>query len=156
MPYSSIAVANRFIELAAQNGKKLTNMQLQKLVFLAHGLSLALLERPLTSHNIHAWQWGPVLPQLYKRFSAYGSSSVENPAVCEEAIPENGEEQEVMSSVWKSFGSMTGPQLSALTHQTGSPWDVIWKSNQYGIIPDELIQDFYRKQLNVARQGQAA
>jgi len=115
-----------------------------------------MLERPLTYHNIHAWQWGPVLPQIYKWFSAYGSSPVQNPAVCEEAIPENGDDEEIMSSVWNTFGKMTGPQLSALTHQAGSPWDVIWKSDQYGIIPNELIQDFYRKQLNAAQQGQAA
>ena len=156
MPYSSIAVANRFIDLAAKKSQKLTNMQLQKLVFLANGLSLALLSRPLTYHNIHAWQWGPVLPQLYKRFSAYGSSPVVNPADCEEIIPESSEESEVISSVWNSFGHLSGPKLSALTHEAGSPWDTIWKSDQYGIIPNELIEDYYTKQLNAARQGQAA
>lgn len=153
MPFNSIAVANRFIELAAREGQKLTNMQIQKLVFLAHGLSLALLERPLTYHNIHAWQWGPVMPQLYKRFSAYGSSPIETPALCDEAVPETGDESEVISSVWQSFGKLSGPKLSAITHQSGSPWDVTWKSDQYGIIPTELIQGYYRNQLNVAREG---
>lgn len=153
MPYNSIAVANQFIDLAAKSGQKLTNMQLQKLVFLAHGISLALTDKPLTYHNIHAWQWGPVLPQLYKRFSTYGSSPVDKSGVCDEAMPETGEESEVIASVWKNFGNLTGPQLSALTHQTGSPWDIVWNSDQYGIIPNELIQNFYKKQPHVGREA---
>jgi uncharacterized phage-associated protein len=142
--------------LAAKSGQKLTNMQLQKLVFLAHGVSLASLECPLTFHNIHAWQWGPVLPQLYKRFSKYGSNCVESPAECEEVVPENAEENEVITLVWKKFGHLTGPQLSSLTHQTGSPWDITWNSDQYGVIPNELIQNYYREQFHVGRETESA
>ena len=123
-------------------------MHLQKLVFLAHGLSLALVGRPLTNHNIHAWQWGPVLPQLYKSFSKYGSNQIDGQASCSENVPETGEDNEVIQSVWKSFGNMTGPQLSALTHEPGSPWDKTWKSDQYGIIESNLIGDFYKEKLN--------
>lgn len=149
MPYNSIAVANRFIDLAARDSKTLTNMQLQKLVFLANGLSLALLDRPITYHNIHAWQWGPVLPQLYKSFSRFGSNKISEQAVCSEKTPETGEDDEVIQSVWKNFGQMTGPQLSALTHESGSPWDKTWNSDQYGIIEPNLIKEFYREKLNV-------
>ena len=96
------------------------------------------------------------MPQLYKRFSAYGSSHVENPAACDEVVPESGEESEVIASVWKNFGTLSGPKLSAITHQAGSPWDITWKVDQYGIIPNDLIEDYYRKQLNVARKGETA
>lgn len=128
-------------------------MKLQKLVFLAHGITLALLNEPLTYHNVHAWQWGPVFPQLYKRFSAYGSSLVENPAACEDAVIEESEENEVISSIWNHFGQLSGPQLSALTHEPGSPWDVTWRMDQYSIIPNDLIRDFYQKQFDVKAQA---
>ena len=156
MAYNSIAVANRFIGLAEKDGKKLTNMQLQKLVFLANGFSLALLNQPLTYHNIHAWQWGPVLPQLYKRFSKYGSGKIDGSAACDEEVPDSGDENEIITSVWANFGNMTGPQLSALTHEPNSPWDQTWKSEQYGIIEPKLIAKFYKRQLDVEREGQAA
>lgn len=130
-------------------------MQLQKLVFLANGMSLALLERPLTYHNIHAWQWGPVLPQLYKSFSKYGSNKIESAANCDEVVPETGDENEIIASVWKNFGHMTGPKLSALTHESGSPWDKTWNSDQYGIIEPNLIKEFYREKLNAPTASQA-
>lgn len=122
-------------------------MQLQKLVFLANGFSLALLDQPLCYHNIHAWQWGPVFPQLYKSFSKFGSSPIADKAACDESIPETGDENEVVVSVWKNFGNKTGAQLSALTHEVDSPWDVTWKTNQYGIIDPALIKDYYQKLL---------
>jgi uncharacterized phage-associated protein len=151
MSYSSITIANKFIELAKRENKKLTNMQLQKLVFLANGFSLALMNSPLSYHNIHAWQWGPVFPQLYKSFSQYGSNPIESaaPVSAIEAIPDSGHEAELIESVWKNFGNKTGPQLSALTHEQGSPWETTWNANQYGIIDPNLIKKYYQNKLNV-------
>jgi uncharacterized phage-associated protein len=46
--YSVITIANEFINLA--NNESLTNMQLQKMVYIAHGFNLALRGTKLNSH----------------------------------------------------------------------------------------------------------
>lgn len=54
MPAASPAIANQFIPLALHDGRPLTNMHLQKLVFIAHGWNLAIRNLPLTEDDPEA------------------------------------------------------------------------------------------------------
>ena len=149
MPYDSFQVANAFLELAKNESVPLTNMQLQKLVFLAQGYSLALLNEPITYHNIHAWTWGPVLPKLYKQFKDFGSGTINRLAASsEEVVPKDSPEYGVILGVWRKFGHMNGGQLSSLTHEVESPWEITWKLDKFGIIPPALIGKFYKAQFH--------
>lgn len=144
--YSANAIANEFLELARRDSKRLTNMQLQKLVFIAHGYSLALLGRPLTYNNVHAWQFGPVIPKLYKKLQKYGNGEVTDLlSVTEDDRAIKGDEQAILliESIWGAYGNMTGGQLSNLTHKADTPWSITWAENQFSVIPTELITEYY-------------
>ncbi len=146
--YSAESVANAFLELARRNGKFLTNMQLQKLVYIAHGYSLAKLGKPLFHNNIHAFEWGPVIPNLYKTLRHYGAGEVKELIPTDAApISEDGAEMEIIREVWQDYGDFSGLQLSDLTHRKGTPWSETWRINQFGVISDELIGEHYRQDL---------
>lgn len=152
MPFSSQAVANAFIKLAQEQGRKLTNMQLQKLVFLAQGYSLALRrDQPLFTHDIHAWQWGPVVPVLYKKLQGYGSGFVEEPIQSPDSIEPASPEMEIIRGVWEGFGRFSGHQLSELTHRPGTPWHVTWDREKFAKIPQDLIARYYQETLATAK-----
>jgi uncharacterized phage-associated protein len=51
-------------------------MQLQKLVYIAHGWNLAINGTPLTSDIPAAWDYGPVYRDLFEALRAYGSNPV--------------------------------------------------------------------------------
>ncbi len=62
-------VAEYFLSLADEEaGDFLSNLKLQKLVYYAQGFHLALFNRPLFMAAIHAWQHGPVVPELYHAY----------------------------------------------------------------------------------------
>lgn len=151
MPTSSQVVANAFLDIARNQGKRLTNMQLQKLVFLANGYTLALLNRPLHSHDTHAWQWGPVIPRLYRSLQIYGSDFVTKHVRIppDGAQPVEPEEQEIIQAVWDAYGDHTGVELSAITHKPGTPWSETWKRKEFSIIPPEFIAAYYKKLIEV-------
>ncbi len=142
-------IANEFITLAQQEGKKLTNMQLQKLVYIAQGYNLALLDQCLYFNNTHAWQWGPVIPNLYKKLQRYGPGFVSNRInILKDVVSSIPvKSKEIIAAVWDSYGSYTGEQLSSITHQSDSPWSVTWAEKRFSIIPIKRITDHYLKKV---------
>lgn len=140
---SSHAVANKFLDLAKSQDEALTNMQLQKLVFIAQGYYLAIFSDSLYYHNTRAWQWGPVIPNLYKSLQKYGRNIVNKTIDCDDIVDEKSQAFEVIKGVWNAYGHLNGSDLSALTHQKGTPWDKIWSIDKFSVIPETLIGSHY-------------
>src|SRR5437867_1299935 len=76
MGYDAETVANEFLRAAWQSGRTLTNMQLQKLVYIAHGYTLAMTHDPLIRQSVEAWRYGPVIRDLYRALQKYGAGQV--------------------------------------------------------------------------------
>lgn len=148
MGMSAVSVAKEFLKRAKAENKTLTNMQLQKLVFLAHGFSLGIFQKPLFSDDVKAWQWGPVIPRLYNRLKKYGDDVVPDFIQCEsgdEGEPD-ASERALIDAVWKSYGDYSGAKLSGITHQEGSPWSQTWATAPFQRIPEASIAAYYKPQ----------
>lgn len=74
--FKSQTIANIFLEIAKEEGKKLTNMQVQKLVYFAHGWYLAFTDNALIDENVEAWTYGPVIPSVYEALQQYRANPV--------------------------------------------------------------------------------
>lgn len=139
--YSAIDVAFSLLKHAAEQGKCFTNLQLQKLTYVCHGLSLAHFQRPLIIDDVFAWKFGPVVPSVYFRFKSYGSSVISESM---DVVLDDASEA-IISEVVTKLGYLSGPQLVELTHREGSPWYKTWDGSQNKIIPDDVIQKHYQQ-----------
>jgi uncharacterized phage-associated protein len=144
--HDSRTVANYLLKLAKESGQSLTPMQLLKLVYIAHGWSLGLYGRPLIKDEIQAWQYGPVIPNLYKAVRDYKgqqiSGSLQSPSNDDLTEIERG----LLKQVFDLYGSKSGPALSRLTHSKGTPWASVYEPGSFGIpIPDDIIEDHYQR-----------
>lgn len=155
MSVSAETVANRFLQIARRNGRNLSNMQLQKLVYIAHGYTLAIdgVDNPLIYNDVRAWQYGPVFPKLYKKLRKYGSGNVTDLLPSDENESLNSNTEEIVSAVWEAYGSKTGGMLSTLTHKEGTPWSLTYKKEPFAIIPNSLIAAHYKAMLEGASNG---
>jgi len=156
MAHSACGIANQFLDRARAEGRTLTPMQIQKLCYLAHGFNLALFDEPLIKDKAFAWDWGPVYPELYDAVKRFGSGSIEGD-ICENNwafMPHirgnrvdadlNEREAALVDRVWKDYGEFDGFQLSALTHEDGSPWEAVYRPGVKNIlIPDDLIKEYF-------------
>lgn len=123
--YDPRAIANEFIE---RNGGPLNQMQLQKLVYIAHGWHLAIARKPLTSDRIEAWDGGPVYRRIWDHFRDYGTSVPEkgkmvDPTTAKPILADLTKQQhDVIDHVWSKYGGYSGIELSEMTHEPGTPW----------------------------------
>lgn len=151
MTTNARAVANEFIRLANESNRAFTPLQLIKLVYIAHGWMLGIHQRPLIRDRIEAWQYGPVIPNLYHDLKSYGSAHVRTPlssfsSLFASSIAMDDEEKELVLGVFKGYGRMNGIQLSSLTHRPGTPWHDTWVPGSRGlVISNDLIAEHYRR-----------
>jgi uncharacterized phage-associated protein len=149
MPYRAVTIANQLIQKSLDAGKPLTPLQVLKLVYIAHGWSLGLLERPLITEDVEAWRYGPVVPPLYNKLKKFGGGSVTEtlPRSFGEPIETlDGQTSELLDGVYQNYGNLTGVQLSHLTHMAGTPWAQVYQPDRYHIeIPESLIVAHYKQ-----------
>lgn len=74
--YRATSIANGFLSLAEQSGKQLTQIEIQKLVYFAHGWNLCLFDSPLIGEQFEAWKYGPVARGLHAVAKNYGSDPI--------------------------------------------------------------------------------
>ena len=143
MPRNALEIADEFIR---RSGNTKTNMQIQKMVYIAHGYMLGAYGRPLISENVEAWRWGPVIPSLYKRFKKYGSDLIT--AKPGRRPNFDAEEERVLEYVWGNYGKYCGYYLSQITHGKESDDKTPWKNHYVDgskvVIPDHSIWEYYR------------
>lgn len=139
-------IANAFLAKASEQGAKLTNMQVQKLVYFAHGYHLAIKDAPLVADEIKAWNFGPVIPPLYNDLKRFGNGFVTDPIAG--FVGEIGDfDSALVAKIFELYGRISGPRLSAATHVEGSPWDITYKRAKFSIIPNDLIRDYFKSKL---------
>jgi len=158
MPHSSLAIANEFIR-RAQGARQLTHMQVQKLVYLAHGWNLAAYENGLIEDDIEVWEFGPVIRRLYDALRVYGRGPVtrllrwgdDTPFKSddyEEAYAQlTPEEIDITDLVWEKYGTFPAFKLSALTHEPGTPWSEAFSQGRNRVIDNASIREYFAEKL---------
>ena len=123
-----------------------TPMHAIKLVYLCHGWMLGIHDRSLISESVEAWRYGPVVPSIYHRYKSFrGDAIITDPADQEGEF--DGEQNELIEAVTEAYRSYSAWDLSAITHEPGTPWHKVYQNGrgEGSIIPNALIRDHYRR-----------
>ncbi len=150
MAYDSRQIANEFIRLAEAKGRSLSIMSLLKLTYIAHGWTLALTGRPLLADGIEAWEYGPVVPNVYFGFRDQGVHDMAAVKVKENEFDPS--DKSIVDQVYNIYGEMSPFRLSRLTHVAGGPWDMAATKSIGTRIPNDLIKKHYLDKLEKSRR----
>jgi uncharacterized phage-associated protein len=156
MSYSASLVAYAFVKKGIEDGRPLTQMKLQKVVYFAQGIHLALYKEPLIKNVFQAWKYGPVIPEIYHTYKYYGSLPINDTewvlSVQEDEIALSHLDEKAWEAIdytWDLLKDTNAVKLSNWTHQEGSPWA---KSYSEGVnetlIPNDDIRQYFEQFLD--------
>jgi len=152
MPYSANTIAYAFVQKGISEGKYMTQMKLQKMVYFAHGYHLAKYGEALVKEVFQAWKYGPVIPSIYQSYKLYGSDPIFNTELIAKSVNDFLNPTELSESAkdaidytWQLTRKLSANQLSNWTHIDGSPWAKVYNPIEWSIpIDNNSIKEYFK------------
>ena len=138
-PYDARSVANLILDYADEIGEGLTQLQLYKILYFAHGWYLSCEKTPLISQSFQAWKFGPVVGVVREAFKAFGDQIISGRAkrldiysgnMVETDPVKKIDDVEFVKKIVDFYHTYNGWELSDMTHEKDSPWDRVWNSEK--------------------------
>ena len=155
---NALSVANYFIELAKNDKVEIRPLKLMKLVYMAYGYALAIIDRSIIDprfDKVEAWRYGPVIPSVYHSFKQYRDSPVTEKTVVMvsdddylvgfvEPKLKDKSARKVCDFVWKRYRGHSDSELVSLLHGQATPWAQVYREGQNCTIPEVMTKAFYK------------
>jgi uncharacterized phage-associated protein len=136
-------VARYFLaQIDEEAGDLISNMKLQKLVYYAQGVNLALHNQPLFPESLEAWTYGPVVPELFYTYKSYKTGAITPPRDMDFSIYD-AQTRELLDEVYAVFGQFSAWKLSNMTHEELPVQDT--PAGQK--ISSQALRDYFKTQL---------
>lgn len=148
---TSLNTAHAFLLLASTEGIRLTNLRLQRLVIIAHGAHLAAYNEPLFNEPVRAWDFGPVVSDIYDSLRHYGSGYVDcqGPGLHESLLALNHRASQAIRATWKAYKAYDESRLGKCLKGVYSPWYGVWNGcgTHYTVISNDLFKEYYANKI---------
>ena len=139
-------VANYFLKCQRyEAGELITNMKLQKLVYYAQGIYLAMQGKPLFNEKIYAWEYGPVCDSLWRKYKDYESEPLPRPNDINTDDIFEIETKQILDMVYDYYGQYSAWGLSEMSHK-----EQIWidaNRNGRAEITVEAMKEYFLTQI---------
>lgn len=119
--YKAVEIAQFVITFCTNIGKPISNLQLQKILYYLQ-VHFAKSGKRLYIEDIYAWQYGPVIPEIYYMFSGYGACKIAN----RYKTNIEPEDQKEIEPIIQRLIQISPWSLVEMTHKAGDPWSVAY------------------------------
>ena len=148
--YNKINQDNQILD-ACDVYEGLTHLKIQKMLYYAEGVYLAMENKSLFDNKIYAWTHGPVIKEVYEKLKIYGKNEIEFDENYWNIISEinrNASLFGILQSVYDNYGGYTAWQLREKTHAVGGPWQItVDTKGMNKEISKKLIKDYFIKNI---------
>lgn len=132
--FDATTVANTILYKAFQEGKDITPLQLQKILYFISSHYAKISNKRVINEDFETWTYGPVLPSVYQEFKVYGANPIKSYAQDSKGkstivnLQDNKTFESVLNAVYGVTVGKPGVFLSQITHKDGSAWSLADKT----------------------------
>ena len=136
--YTAIDLSKYIVMKCIKDSHPISNLQLQKILFYIQKEFLSK-GKMAFADDIEAWQFGPVVPDVYYYFCGFGAMPI-SMMQGEYSIEE--QDEVIVDDIIETKRSLDPWVLVAETHKPGGAWAQIYRNGlgNHHVIPTELIR----------------
>ena len=147
--YHALSVARYIIDFCNERGKGISNLKLQKILYFVQAEFLVSTPHHTScfKDEIEAWDFGPVVPNVYHQYKIYGSGII--PSNLNDTLFPFYEkisfsDRTIINDVIEAAENYSASQLVEITHKQ-SPWKNAYNKGFNNKITNEAILDFFER-----------
>lgn len=143
MIYDALEVARYIIYHEDQEERPVSNLRLQKLLYFVQAKFLVEKGEPCFKQRMEAWNFGPVVPKVYKVYRYYGST----PIPCKDESSDfsiQSSDRKRINSMLDSCSRYATSTLVDITHEQ-EPWIQAHQTEERVITPVSIYDYFTRR-----------
>lgn len=118
--YAAIDLAKHIVSKCIADSHPISNLQLQKILFYIQKEYLVTRDERAFSDAIEAWQFGPVVPNVYYYFCGFGSMPITIPF---DQVQIEDQDAEIIDPIVEEKRVLYPWDLVSETHKKGGAWD---------------------------------
>lgn len=143
MTVSPLSAARHLAEIS---GWTLSNLQLQKMLYIAHMRHLGQTGSPLVKGHFEAWDYGPVHRDVYNVVRMFGADPVKDVFHNVRSLKDGSTERDIIESSYQRLKHVSPGGLVNATHKKSGAWYANYRPGVRGIvIPNEDVLSEYQQ-----------
>jgi len=136
--YEAIDIANYTASKCLEDNFPITNLKLQKILYYIqesylHNRNIAFLD------DIEAWQFGPVIPNVYYYFCGFGASPIN---MVNERTKISKIDSDRFDAIIDSKRRLNPWDMVSEIQKKNGAWDIVYRDGfgNHQVIPNELVK----------------
>lgn len=138
--YNVLTISDYILRRCSDEGYTVSNLKLQKLLYFVQAEFLVTTGKPCFREKIVAWDFGPVIPEVYRKFCIFGSAHIPVSAVANPILSK--ETKELIDGIVFTCLPFSSSQLVEIT-QRQTPWLNAYIKGYGSEITNESILNFF-------------
>lgn len=140
--YGSSLIARYVIQYCKEHNYSISNLKLQKILYFIQAEFLVTKGIPCFAEDIEAWDFGPVIPNVYHEYKIFGSSNIISFGTNDYSGMIQTDDLALIRGIVDECASYSASALVDITHHQ-SPWENAYQKHCNNKITNQSIKEFF-------------